>query len=71
MRFFKINELDPVKFLIEVKLELLTDINMLLMVKKKLKEEYVMLFINMVKLITNIWKTIIKIKNHYILNTRM
>ena len=64
LRIFK---LDPVNFLsalgltyqaalkrTEVKLELLTDIDTLLMAEKKLEEEYVMQFINMRKLITNI-----------------
>ena len=63
----KIYYIDPSKFLsalglawqeafksTEVKLELLTDIDMLLMVLKALEEEYVMQFINMQKLITNI-----------------
>ena len=62
----EIYELDPTKFLsatglawqaalkkTKVKLDLLTDINMLLMVEKVLEEEYVTLFINMQKLITN------------------
>ena len=56
---------------IEVKLELLTDIDMLLMVEKALEEEYVMQFISMQKLITNIRKIMIKIKNHHIFNTGM
>ena len=64
--FLKINYLDPVKFLsapgltwqavlkkTEVKLGLLTDINMLLMVEKVLEEEYVTL-IKMQKLISNL-----------------
>ena len=38
----------------KVKLELLTDIDVLLMVKKELEEEYIMQFIDMEKLITNI-----------------
>ena len=38
----------------EVKLDLLTDISMLLMVEKVLEEEYVTLFINRQKLIRNI-----------------
>ena len=41
---------------------------MLLMVKKVLEEEYVTLFIDMQKLITNTRKAIIKIKNHHIFN---
>ena len=77
----KIYHLDPVKFLsapglawqaalkkTEVKLELLTDIDMPLMVKKELDKQYVMQFINMLKIITNIRKIMIKIKNHHILN---
>ena len=62
----KIYKLDPAKFLsapglawqvalkkIKVKLDLLTDIDLLLMVEKGIKEEYVTLFNNMQKLITN------------------
>ena len=65
----KIYQLDPAKFLsaprlawqaalkkTEVKLELFTDNYILLMVEKELEEEYVMQFINMQKLITNISK---------------
>ena len=37
----------------KVKLDLLTDVDMLLMVEKVLEEEYVTLFINIQKLITN------------------
>ena len=55
----------------KVKLELLTDIDMLLMVKKELEDEYIMQFIDMEKLITNIWKIMIKVKNHHILNIAM
>ena len=64
--FLTICKLDPAKFfqlLIlawqaalkkdKVKLDFLTDIDMLLMVKKVLEKEYVTLFINMEKLITN------------------
>ena len=36
--------------------------------KKALEEKYVSQFINMQKLITDIWKVIIKIKNRHILN---
>ena len=63
----KVCHLDPEKFLsapgfvwqaalkkTEVKLELLTDIDMLLMVQKKLEEEYVTQFIDIQKLIKNI-----------------
>ena len=65
----EIYEFDPANFLsvpglawqvalkkTNVKLDLLTDIDVLLMVekcKKVLEEEYVTLFINMLKLITN------------------
>ena len=65
--YLKIYHLDPVKFLsppglaweaalqkTEVKLELSTDIEMLLMVEKTLEEENVMQFIDMQKLITNV-----------------
>ena len=40
----------------EVKLEFLTDINMLLMFEKKLEVEYVMQYIGMQKQILSIWK---------------
>ena len=43
---------------------------MLLMVKKELEEEH-MQFIDMEKLITNIWKIMVKVKNHHILNIGM
>ena len=38
----------------KIELELLTDIGMLLRLRKELKDGYVMLFINMQKLVTNI-----------------
>ena len=70
----KIYEPDPVRFLtppwlaweaalkkIRIKLDLLTDIDMLLMVEKGIREEYVTLFLDMQKLITNTWKITIKI----------
>ena len=61
----KISHLDPVKFfsaarlawqgaLNKTEVKLLTDIDMLLMVEKKIEEEYVMQFIDMQKLTTNI-----------------
>ena len=52
----------------EVELELLTDIDMLLMVKKgkALAEEHVMYYIDIQQKIMNRWKIITKIKNHYI-----
>ena len=76
--------LDPSKFLsapglasqvslkkIEVKLELLADIDELLMVEKALEEECVMQFIDMQKLIRNIWKIMTKIRNFYVINIGM
>ena len=78
------SELDPAKFLsapglagqaalnkTRVKLDLLTDIDMLLMVEKVIEEEYVTLFIDMQKLITNTWKIKIKVKNRHIFNIGM
>ena len=44
---------------------------MLLMLEKELQEGYVTLFIDMQKLITNMLKTIIKIKNCDIFNIGM
>ena len=44
---------------------------MLLKVEKVYEEEYVMQFINMEQLITNIGKITMKIKNHNILNIAM
>ena len=71
----EIYDLDPARFFsatwlawqaalkkTKVKLDLLTDIDMLLMVKKVLEEEYVMLLIDMQKLITNRWKIMIKVR---------
>ena len=65
----KIYQLDPVKFLsapgltwqtvskkAEVKLELLTDIDMLGMVQKDIRGGICNIIINMHKLIINIWK---------------
>ena len=74
----KINELNPSKFISapglawqaalkkkEIKLELLNDVDTFLMVesRKELEVEYVMQLIGMQKVIINIWKTMIKIKN--------
>ena len=80
----KIYEFDPAKSLsaprliwqealkiTKVKLDLLTDISMLLMVENILEEEYATLFIDMQKLIKNLRKIMIKIKNRYILNIGM
>ena len=52
----------------KVKLDLLTDINMLLIVKKVSEVKYSMLFINMRKLITNSLKVMMRMKNHHILS---
>ena len=51
---------------IKAKIDLLTDIDMLLMVEK-----VITIFINMQKLITITWKTMIKIKNHQIFKIGM
>ena len=51
-------------------LEPLTDIDMLVMVEKVSEVDYVMLFINMLKLIINIWKITIKVKNYHMLSIR-
>ena len=45
------------------KLDILTDIDMLLIVEKVLEQEYVTLFIDIQKLITNTLKIMIKIFN--------
>ena len=55
----------------KVKLDLLTDDDMLLMVKKVLEEEYVTLFIHIQKLTINTSKIMIKIKNHHIFSIGM
>ena len=49
----------------KVKLDLVTDTDILLTVEKGIEAEYVMLFIDMWKLITNTWQIMIKIKNHH------
>ena len=54
----------------KVKLGLLTDMNMLLMVKNVSWLEHTMLFINMRKVITNISEIIVRIKNDHILSIR-
>ena len=52
----------------EVKIELLTDIDMLLMVEKSIREGISHATNRYVKLIKNIWKIIITIRNRHILN---
>ena len=77
----KIYHIDPAKFLTapvliwqvtlkmtEVKLELLTDIDMLLMVKKGIRGGKYHQFIDMQKLIISISMIMMRIKNHFILN---
>ena len=72
----EIYELDPFVFLMhqgfsiesclkktDVKLDLLTDMDFLIMVEKVLEGKYVILFIDMQKLIRNTWKFMIIIKN--------
>ena len=54
----------------KAKFELLTDIDMLLMVEKGIREEYATLFVHLQKLI-NTWKIMIKIKNCHICNIGM
>ena len=44
---------------------------MLIMVKKALEEEYAMQYIDMQKLMTNMGKIVIKVKNRHILNIGM
>ena len=81
---FETYELDPVHFLsapglawqaalkkTKVKLDLLTDIDMLLVVEKGIKGGLVTLFMDIQKLITNTRKIVIKIKNRHIFNTAM
>ena len=55
----------------KVKLDLLTDIDMLLMVEKDIRGGIVTLFINMQKLITNTRKIVIKIKSSHMFNIEM
>ena len=52
----------------KIELELLTDIDMLLLIEKFIRIEYAMLFVYMQNPITNTWKIMIKIKNHHILS---
>ena len=80
----KIYELDPAKFLsapelawqaalntTKVKLDLLTDNDMLLIAEKGISRGIISLFIDMQKLITNTWKIMIKIKNYHIFNIEL
>ena len=55
---------------IEIKLELLTDIDMQLMVEKEIRSviSHSNKLIDIQKLIINIWKITTKINNHHILN---
>ena len=55
----------------KIKLNLLTDIDMLLMVEKLLEEEYFTLFLDMQKVITNTLKIMMKKKNRHIFNIGM
>ena len=55
----------------KIKLNLLTDTDMLLMVEKLLEEEYFTLFLDMQKVITNTLKIMMKIKNRRIFNIGM
>ena len=52
---------------LKVNLNLLTDFDMVLMTEKRISGETCMLFINIQKLITNTWNTMINTKNHQIL----
>ena len=77
----EIYQLDPANFLwvlrlawqvalkkTKAELTLLTDIDLLLMVEKELEGEYDTILIDMHKLIINIRKIMIRIKNRHILN---
>ena len=55
----------------KVKLDHLTDIDMLIIVEEGMRGGYVTLFINMEKLMTNTWKIMIKIKNFHVFNIGM
>ena len=55
----------------KVKLDLWADIDKLLMAKKVLEVKYVILFIDIQKLITNTWKIMVKIKDCHILSIVM
>ena len=55
----------------KIKLNLLTDTDMLLMVEKLLEEEYFTLFLDMQKVIINTLKIMMKIKNRRIFNIGM
>ena len=50
----------------EIKLDLLTDIDMLLMIEKGIEVEYVVQYIDMQKHTINTWKTITMTRNHHI-----
>ena len=55
----------------KIKLDLLTDINMLSMVEKGIKGRIATQFFDIQKLITNAWKIMIKIKNCLFFNIAM
>ena len=52
----------------KVKLNVLTNIDMLLMVEKSDRGGIIMLFVDIWKLIKNTWKIMIRLKNHHILS---
>ena len=78
-------KLDPAKFIsapglawqaalkkTKVKLGLLTDIDLLLMVQKRIRGGIATLFVNMQKIMKDyIWKIMIKVKNRHIFNIGM
>ena len=77
----KIYQLNPAKYLsaprlawqadfkkTEAKLELPTNVDMLLMIEKQVTGWIFTLITDMHQLIINIWKIVIKIKNHHLWN---
>ena len=84
LRIFEIYQLDPARFVtaprlawqaalenIKVKFDLLTDIDVLLMVEKGIRGGIYHVIHRCVKANKNTWKIIIKIKNSHILNIEM